>query len=365
MTCKPRACTSARCFSTPAPTRWCGAFPKRAARTRCRPAARRVAALTAASGACLVDAIELERELLAALREVSTVIDTSQLRPAQLSAWVRDLVGAARPADAGVRILRFQVRRAAGRRLRLRRARAAQPALRSRAAADERPRRARGRLPEAQPDVGEMLTQIEAFLRRWLGRLRGQPAQLPHGRHRLHRRAAPFGLSQRVAGEAFRRPRSGTGAPPRAGRPRMTVCCRAGPSTLIDSREHIADLPLFPLRAVLFPAGLLALKVFEARYVDMVADCLRHQRPFGVVCLLHGGEVRRPSTPVPSNRRLRAAGRCGQRPARHAACALHRHTRFRFVASRSKPMACGLARCRCPTTIRHRADADAAGAVAA
>jgi UPF0042 nucleotide-binding protein len=42
----------------------------------------------------LVDAIELERELLAELREVSTVIDTSQLRPAQLRQWMRDLVAA-------------------------------------------------------------------------------------------------------------------------------------------------------------------------------------------------------------------------------------------------------------------------------
>ncbi len=43
----------------------------------------------------LVDAIELERHLLAGLREVSTVVDTSQLRPAQLRAWIRDLVAAA------------------------------------------------------------------------------------------------------------------------------------------------------------------------------------------------------------------------------------------------------------------------------
>jgi UPF0042 nucleotide-binding protein len=42
----------------------------------------------------LVDAIRLERELLANLREVSTVIDTSQLRPAVLRSWVRSLVGA-------------------------------------------------------------------------------------------------------------------------------------------------------------------------------------------------------------------------------------------------------------------------------
>ena len=51
-------------------------------------------------------------------------------------------------------------------------------------------------------------------------------------------------------------------------------------------------LPLFPLRSVLFPAGLLALKVFEARYLDLITDCLRRHRPFGVVCLLQGGEVR-------------------------------------------------------------------------
>jgi uncharacterized protein len=51
-------------------------------------------------------------------------------------------------------------------------------------------------------------------------------------------------------------------------------------------------LPLFPLRSVLFPGGLLALKVFEARYLDLVADCLRQQQPFGVVCLLQGDEVR-------------------------------------------------------------------------
>ncbi len=40
----------------------------------------------------LLEAITLERELLAALRVESTVLDTSQLRPAQLRAWVRDLV---------------------------------------------------------------------------------------------------------------------------------------------------------------------------------------------------------------------------------------------------------------------------------
>ena len=56
--------------------------------------------------------------------------------------------------------------------------------------------------------------------------------------------------------------------------------------------SRIAALPLFPLQSVLFPGGLLVLKVFEARYLDLMTDCLRRQQPFGVVCLLQGGEVR-------------------------------------------------------------------------
>ena len=55
----------------------------------------------------------------------------------------------------------------------------------------------------------------------------------------------------------------------------------------------MTDLPLFPLQAVLFPGGLLRLKVFEARYLDLVSTCLRERRPFGVVALHKGNEVRR------------------------------------------------------------------------
>jgi len=53
-----------------------------------------------------------------------------------------------------------------------------------------------------------------------------------------------------------------------------------------------APLPLFPLQSVLFPGMRLQLKVFEARYLDLVSRCLREQQPFGVVCLRQGGEVR-------------------------------------------------------------------------
>jgi Lon protease-like protein len=52
-------------------------------------------------------------------------------------------------------------------------------------------------------------------------------------------------------------------------------------------------LPLFPLRTVLFPGGVLPLKVFEPRYVDMTKACLKEERPFGVCLLTHGEEVAR------------------------------------------------------------------------
>jgi hypothetical protein len=55
----------------------------------------------------------------------------------------------------------------------------------------------------------------------------------------------------------------------------------------------IRALPLFPLQAVLFPGGLLRMRVFEARYLDLVSRCLRDNAPFGVVCLRQGSEVKR------------------------------------------------------------------------
>jgi len=117
----------------------------------------------------LVDAIELERELLAELREVSTIIDTSKLRPAQLRSWIHNLVHAPGnrftlvfesfafkhgvPLDADyvfdVRVLPnpYYIR-------------------------ELRPLNGRdspvANYLQAQPEVGEMLSQIESFLARWL-----------------------------------------------------------------------------------------------------------------------------------------------------------------------------------------------------
>ncbi|MGB7480178.1 MAG: LON peptidase substrate-binding domain-containing protein [Burkholderiaceae bacterium] len=50
-------------------------------------------------------------------------------------------------------------------------------------------------------------------------------------------------------------------------------------------------LPLFPLHAVLFPDGLLALKIFETRYIDMIGACMKTAAPFGVVLIRSGQET--------------------------------------------------------------------------
>jgi len=51
------------------------------------------------------------------------------------------------------------------------------------------------------------------------------------------------------------------------------------------------NIPLFPLHTVLFPGGVLPLRIFEARYLDMVSDCLRQDSGFGVCLIREGREV--------------------------------------------------------------------------
>ena len=49
------------------------------------------------------------------------------------------------------------------------------------------------------------------------------------------------------------------------------------------------EIPLFPLRTVLFPGGYLPLRIFEQRYLTMIRDCARNDTGFGV-CLIREGE---------------------------------------------------------------------------
>ena len=56
----------------------------------------------------------------------------------------------------------------------------------------------------------------------------------------------------------------------------------------------LSSLPLFPLGTVLFPGGILPLRIFEVRYLDMIRKCHKAGAPFGVVSLNQGTEVRQP-----------------------------------------------------------------------
>jgi Lon protease-like protein len=58
------------------------------------------------------------------------------------------------------------------------------------------------------------------------------------------------------------------------------------------------DFPLFPLSNVLFPGGHLQLRIFEPRYIDLVRECARSGRAFGVCMILDGREAGQPAVPA-------------------------------------------------------------------
>ena len=51
------------------------------------------------------------------------------------------------------------------------------------------------------------------------------------------------------------------------------------------------ELPLFPLKVVLFPGNILPLHIFEERYRLMVRYCLEEESNFGVIMIKKGAEV--------------------------------------------------------------------------
>jgi len=57
------------------------------------------------------------------------------------------------------------------------------------------------------------------------------------------------------------------------------------------------EIPIFPLGTVLFPGGLLPLRIFEQRYLEMTKVCIRDNAPFGVCLIREGQEVGAPALP--------------------------------------------------------------------
>ncbi len=59
---------------------------------------------------------------------------------------------------------------------------------------------------------------------------------------------------------------------------------RNGPNRLLE-------IPLFPLRTVLFPGGSMPLRIFEPRYLEMVSECLKSGGKFGICLIREGSET--------------------------------------------------------------------------
>ena len=64
-----------------------------------------------------------------------------------------------------------------------------------------------------------------------------------------------------------------------------------------DRTPSRMEILLFPLNTVLFPGGVLPLRVFEQRYLDMAAACMKDNSPFGICLIDKGGEVGRAAVP--------------------------------------------------------------------
>jgi len=58
------------------------------------------------------------------------------------------------------------------------------------------------------------------------------------------------------------------------------------------------EIPLFPLRTVLFPGGNLPLRIFEQRYLSLIRECARNDSGFGVCLIMEGEEAIAPVKPV-------------------------------------------------------------------
>jgi len=66
-----------------------------------------------------------------------------------------------------------------------------------------------------------------------------------------------------------------------------------------DRPSPPVEIPLFPLNTVLFPGGVLPLRIFEQRYLDMAAACMKEEGRFGICLIASGDEVGGVAEPHP------------------------------------------------------------------
>ncbi len=63
-----------------------------------------------------------------------------------------------------------------------------------------------------------------------------------------------------------------------------------------NGTDRIVEIPLFPLRTVLFPGGAMPLRIFEPRYLEMISECLKTGGRFGISLIREGSETGRAAT---------------------------------------------------------------------
>jgi len=60
---------------------------------------------------------------------------------------------------------------------------------------------------------------------------------------------------------------------------------------------ELQSLPLFPLSTIVLPEGLLPLRLFERRYLDMISACSKSGTGFGFCLIRDGQEAFKPAEP--------------------------------------------------------------------
>lgn len=64
------------------------------------------------------------------------------------------------------------------------------------------------------------------------------------------------------------------------------------------------QIPLFPLSSIVMPDGLMPLRIFERRYIDMIKACFKNDSGFGICLIKQGKEAGDVSEPYPLGTRV-------------------------------------------------------------
>lgn len=98
----------------------------------------------------------------------------------------------------------------------------------------------------------------------------------------------------------------------------------------------MSELPLFPLNTVLFPQGILPLRIFEPRYLDMISACMKTDTGFGV-CLICDGNDAGAAAKFYTTGTLVTIADWNQLPDGLLGITAHGQQRFTVLSSRVKP----------------------------